>query len=105
MSPKESDIQKSILDYLLMRGYFVWRNNTGAFGAESNGRKRWIRAGKKGAGDIIGLTKEGHFLSIEVKRRGQLPTDDQIRFIRSVLDNKGIAFVAHDLQDIIDKGF
>ncbi len=106
LTPKESDIQKSILDYLLKRGFMVWRNNTGGFGGEGrSGKKWWVRAGYKGSGDIIGLTKDGKFLSIEVKRPGQKPTPDQTRFMERVNASGGQAFVATDLYEICQLGF
>jgi len=104
--PLEASIQKSILDYLLMRGYFVWRNNTGGFGGDSNAGKKWfVRAGLKGSGDIIGMTKTGKFLSIEVKRRGNKPSAEQVHFMDRVKSMDGCAFVAYDIQDVINQGF
>jgi hypothetical protein len=106
LEAREVDIQKSILHYLVLKGYFVWRNNTGAFGGESrNGKRWWVRSGCKGSGDIIGLTKKGHFLSIEVKRCGRKLTEDQERFMNRINENGGCAFLAMDLQDVIDHGF
>jgi len=54
---REKDIQKQILEYLNHQpsSSFFWRQNTGAFRAEHNGKKRLIRFGIPGAADITGL--------------------------------------------------
>lgn len=93
----ETEIQKSILDYLIgVKHFFCWRNNTGGLNTDT----RFIRFGKVGSGDILGLTKEGRFFSIEVKRPGKKPTEDQIEFMNAVAFNNGIAFVATCLEDV-----
>lgn len=96
----EKEIQHLILQYLQLRKIFCWRNNTGAFGAEYNGKKRFIRTGLVGSGDIIGLTPSGRFFSIEVKVPGRPPTFEQIQFMNAVKHNNGIAFVATCLEDV-----
>jgi hypothetical protein len=96
----EKDIQKAILEYLQIKGYFCWRNNTGAVTNSYNGKERFFRYGKAGSGDILGLTKEGKFFSIEVKAKGKKPTPAQVEFIRNITCNKGIAFVAYSVEDV-----
>jgi len=96
----EKDIQKAILEYLQIKGYFCWRNNTGAQSSQYNGKTRFFQYGFKGSGDILGLTKEGKFFSIEVKAKGKKPTDSQVEFIQNITKNKGIAFVAYSVEDV-----
>lgn len=93
----EKDVQKAILDYLAIKGYFFWRNNTGGF---RDKRDHFYQFGKVGSGDILGMTKEGRFFSIEVKAKGKKPTDHQVAFIQRVTANKGIAFVAYSVDDV-----
>lgn len=69
-----------------------WKNN--------RNQKHFMRFGEIGSGDILGLTRSGRFFSIEVKRPGNKPTDDQVRFMEDVKRNNGIAFVATCLEDI-----
>jgi len=96
----EKEIQKTILDYLHLRGIFAWRNNTGAFRSVYNGKERFHRFGTPGSGDILGLTKQGKFFSIEVKAPGNKVTPDQERFMTEVRANQGIAFVAYSVDDV-----
>ena len=96
----EKDIQRAILEYLQIKGYFCFRNNTGAFRATYGGKERFHRYGFTGSGDILGLTKEGKFFSIEVKAKGNKPTPAQVEFIQNVTKNKGIAFVAYSVDDV-----
>lgn len=103
----ERSIQKSILQYLKLRGYLCWRNNTGAWKTSNRfgDPSRFIRFGKVGAGDIIGLKKNGQFFSIEVKKEKGKPTLAQERFGEEVKASNGIWFIAYSLQDVIDWGF
>jgi hypothetical protein len=87
----EADLQKLCLEYLTLCGCFMWRQNTGAMTGEHKGRKWYVRFGVKGLSDIIGVTPEGLFIAVEVKRPGQEPTADQTYFLHRVALNNGIA--------------
>jgi len=64
------------------------------------GKGWYVRFGPAGQSDILGLIPpHGRFLAIEVKRGGQGPTDDQLRFINRVNKAGGLAFVAYSLED------
>ena len=60
---KEAKIQAAILDYLRLKGRFLWRNNSGGFKTERSG---FYRVGTRGAPDIIGGV-DGKFVGLEVK--------------------------------------
>lgn len=98
--PLESEIQRSIFDYLRYKHYFCWRNNTGGF----RSKDRVYHFGHVGSGDIFGVTREGKFFSIEVKRPGKMPTMDQAAWITRVKQSNGIAFVAYSVDDVIANG-
>lgn len=100
----EKETQKAILEYLKLKGYFCWRNNTGANVSEYKGKKRFFQYGKVGSGDILGLTKAGGFFSIEVKSSGKKPSPSQLEFMASVINSKGIAILAYSLDDVISAG-
>jgi hypothetical protein len=102
----ETGFQKAIMDYLQIRGHFVWRNNTGGRPwISSGGRKRMMMFGKKGSGDILGVEKgTGRFISIEVKVPGNMPTDDQVAFMEEILSRGGLAFVASTVDDVTAHG-
>lgn len=97
---KEKDIQRAILEYLQIKGYFCWRNNSGAMSGFHNGKKWFMHFGAVGSGDILGMTKEGRFFSIEVKQPGRYPTPAQKEWIARVVENGGISFVARSLDDV-----
>jgi hypothetical protein len=97
----EADIQKQILQYLSYRHY-CWRNNTGGF---RDKRDHFYQFGKTGSGDILGVKKPtGQFFSIEVKRRGKKPTDNQVQFMQNIVAAGGLAFVAYSVDDVIAAG-
>lgn len=106
----EADVLKQISQYLRIKGYMHWRNNTGArafdYTRKSDGRTshNFFQWGKKGSGDIFGLTKEGKLFSIEVKRKGKKPTPEQYKFMTDIILSNGIAFVAYSVEDVIKNG-
>lgn len=95
--PKESDIQKAILQLLLAKRIFVWRQNTGTVEVED----RYVSFGARGTSDILGIYPGGRFLAIEVKRpkTGKL-SPEQVTFLQKVRKNGGIAMVADSVADV-----
>ena len=88
---KESVLQKRIIEYLNKIGCLAWRNNTGAFAGEYKGKKRFVRFSPVGSGDIFCVMKDGRFMSIEVKRKGQKPTILQVCWIDLINSQKALA--------------
>lgn len=99
MSKSEKTIQKEVLAYLKNKGIYHWRNNTGT--ARVHGFH--VRYGKIGSSDIIGITKDGRFLAIEIKDEKGIVSDEQQKFIDAINNNGGLAFVARSLEDVIQK--
>jgi hypothetical protein len=103
----ERDVLKACLDYLALRGWLAWRNNTGAFAGTHNGKRRFVRFGMPGASDILGLIPNapdgrcGVFLAIETKRPGKPPTEAQDAFLANVRAAGGVALVVHSLDELI----
>lgn len=95
--PKEREILKAILEYLTLKGYLCWRNNTGGF---KNSKGHFFKFGLVGSGDILGLSRGGTFFSIEVKVPGKVPTPAQVQFMKDIIKNNGIAFVAYSVDDV-----
>lgn len=99
---KESQIQKQILDYLRLRGCLVFKHrNVGIWKQKTNSYIP-LSYGEKGISDIIGLTNKGRFLALEVKRKGNKPTQEQLDFIARVKQKKGIGAVVYSLDDVIN---
>ena len=94
----EKDVQRQIMEYLKMRGYFFFRNNTGGF---TNSKGHYYRFGYVGSGDIFGFTKSGRFFSIEVKATGKKPTPEQHEFMAKVNDTGNLAFYADNLETVM----
>lgn len=92
-----------IISLLTIAGHFVWRNNSGGFRVEN----RFIRAGRAGSSDIIGVHKDtGQFIALEVKRPTQIKnvTVHQKLFLEEVAARGGIARVVtseHDIEDLL----
>ena len=100
----EHDIQKLILEWLQLNGFYAWRQNVGAAPYTYKGKTRFIRYGQKGAADILGISIDktgGRLLAVECKVPGKSPTPDQQAFLDAINDQGGIAFCAHSLDEVI----
>jgi len=98
----ESDIQRAICDYLALKHYFFWRQNTAALFREG----RYFSMPKhslRGVPDII-LIKNGRFIGIEVKRPGGKLSDHQIDFQRMCIKNGAEYIIATSVEDVIRVG-
>ena len=95
----ETQLVKSIRQYLSVYRIFTWRQNQGGMKRED----RFVPfTNITGISDIIGLLPDGRFLAIEAKVDKNKPTPDQWDFINAVRLNKGIAIVAYSLDDVIE---
>lgn len=98
--PTEKQLQSAILDYLTMRHFLVWRNNSGTVMTDTNRR---IKLGKAGSPDIVGMTKSGQWLGIEVKGEKGRQRDSQKEFELEVKQNKGVYLLVHSWDEFIQK--
>jgi len=98
----EQNIQKSIIDYLRLKKYVVFKHNSTQFGVR-NGERFAFTNGTKGISDIIACSPRGGFVAIEVKKPGGKPTPEQIDFLERVSKNMGIGILAHSIDDVIGK--
>lgn len=94
----EGQIQKAIIGYLGYETSLAWfaRINTGAVKFDNN---RFVKFAFKGCADIVGQTKKGQFLAIEVKREGEIPTEAQDAFLHKVDSNGGRAGYATSVAE------
>lgn len=97
--PSETVIQTHVLAMLEVHPAIAWakRINVGG-GAMKSGR--WVNFAFPGCSDIIGQTRTGLFFACEVKRPGECCTPAQIKFLRDVNQNKGIAIVASGTEKL-----
>lgn len=102
---KETQLVRLCTNYLIIKGHFVWRNNSGVtknqytnkFGQTS---ERMWRAGVRGGSDIIGISKDGMFIAIECKVGKNKPTEMQKEFLQEITNRGGIAAVVYSLEDL-----
>lgn len=55
----------------------------------------------KGSGDLIGWTKGGRFLSVEVKTESGRVTEDQEKFRTAVNEAGGVGIIARSADDVL----
>lgn len=95
----ESDIQRTILDWLCLHRIFHWRNNVGAFKGEYGGKNRFIRFGWPGSPDIFVINR-GRILGIEVKGPRGKQSPQQKEFANGFAHAGGIYILARSLEDV-----
>lgn len=90
-------------------GCMVWRQQNvptpigGAFAAGHEHEFKGFRsAPNKGMADIGGITPGGRAIQVEVKRPGQLPSQDQVDWLNRVSAAGGIAMLATSVDDVAD---
>lgn len=101
----EHEIQSNILERLnFLKNAFFWRENSGAFALEHNGKKRFFRAGTPGIADIMGLWN-GVPVAIEVKRpkTKKNVSADQKAFLQRFSDCGGVAIVCWDDSTVVQQ--
>ena len=102
--PKEKEIQRTILDWLRVKGAFPIRINSGAMQGDHKGKRWFLRfTSEPGCADILCCLR-GAFISVEVKRPGAstAPTRKlaQESFAESVRRAGGIALVVTGIDDL-----
>lgn len=103
----EADLYAPVLKLLSKRGARAFRNHVGlsAHGNTSSGQNRYVRSGLcPGSSDIIGWTRDGRFLAIELKRPGWKPTKKwlagmQPKFLKAVADAGGVSGVITSVDE------
>ncbi len=111
---KETDIQKSIIDYLELKGYLVVKVNNGGIYVKKTGR--YIPPKAKGVSDLLfwrcRLRNDGRrtmptrefpiYGSIEVKRKPNKPTTEQLEWGEQMKHAGGVFIVAYSLDDVME---
>ncbi len=94
---KSAEITKEIIKYLTLQGHFVVRIN--------NIPGTHYRAGNvtKGVPDIMGCTKSGKALGIEVKTTDK-QSEFQKEFEGHYQKREAVYILAHSLNDVIKAG-
>lgn len=92
---KESDLISVCLEYLAYKGFFVHRQNTGAFKTE----KGFYRFGVKGGGDII-MVYGGQHIEWELKVGKNRQSKSQKEYQEKLEKAGGMYFVIHSLEEL-----
>jgi hypothetical protein len=108
IAPKmtETQLVRLCINYLLTKGHYVWRNNSGGVRSKYTSlvtgqvTERFWRAGVKGSSDILGIAKDGRFIAVECKVGKNDTTDLQDLFLHEILRRGGIGIVAYDIDDL-----
>jgi len=100
MTP-EGAVVNEILEYLQLCRIYAWRNSVGAVTVKNpRGRDRFLRFGKPGSSDILGILPDGRFLAIECKTATGRLSVMQRDFIEDIRSRGGVAFVARGVEDV-----
>ena len=97
LSMLEKEIQKVILDYLRVRHYFFFRNNTGAF---KNKDGHFYRFGDLGSPDIF-VVRKGQIYGIEVKNAKGKQSEHQKNWQENFEKEGGVYILANGLDDVL----
>ena len=66
-----------------------------------NARAITYGLGPDGSGDLLGWTRDGRFASVEVKRPGEYPRQNQKDWMAAVRRAGGVAGVARSVEDAL----
>lgn len=101
----EKEIQLAICDYLALKKYFFWRQNTSPIFDIKTGFYRPLpKYAMRGVSDIILIRKGGQVCFMEVKREKGKLSEGQIEFKRRCDDTGAEYVVVTSLDDVIALG-
>ncbi len=98
----EKEIQLAICDYLALKKYFFWRQNTGAVWDKDRFRSM-PKYSINGVPDII-LIKEGIFIGLEVKQPKGKQSDNQKVFEKLCTANGAEYHIVTSIDDVVRLG-
>ena len=91
MKLTEKQIQNQILSYLRALGIYCWKHWQGPMSPV------------KGIADIIGVTKDGRFIAIEVKGENGKASIEQQHFLHIINSCNGIALLVRSVNEVMEK--
>lgn len=99
--PKEKDVEKSICDWLRIKGFFFWKQpSSGYFDTTRRTfRKHTSPYVRCGVPDII-VVKEGKFIGLEVKSATGRQSTAQEDFERDLRIAGGVYFLVRSIEDV-----
>lgn len=100
---KETDIQRTICDYLALKKYFFWRQNTVPIFADGKFRSM-PKYSMSGVPDIILIKKGGVVCFLEVKRKTGKLSPSQVEFFKKCTLVGADYNVVKSLDDVLALG-
>lgn len=94
----EGDLVRAIIDALTLRGATVWRCNSGKVRV----RGAYLTLAPEGTPDVIGYTRHGRFVGIEVKLPKGRVTKEQLDWHAAARAHGAIAGVAYCVEDALE---
>lgn len=76
----------------------VWKNATGAAVSRTGS---YVKFGKKGSADILGITSDGRMFCVEVKTGQAVQTKEQKAFQNMITKMGGRYFLARNSQSVV----
>jgi hypothetical protein len=99
---KEKNIEYEILQWLNANGIFAWKVNVKGY--YDTKKKFWRKTNNifdlKGQADISAVLPDGHYMALEVKRKGGKKTQEQEHFLHCVKEKGGIGCVVTCIEDV-----
>lgn len=89
---RESKVQRSVIVRLRRLGVVLFRRNVGAM---TDPRGNFVRFAAPGQSDLYGLLPASHggtHVEIEIKSRGNKPTEHQLRWLKEMTARGAVAF-------------
>ena len=96
-APRERNIQKHILNWLVAHGYLFSRTNSGDIVLDDG---RHFRGATPGWPDLTGLTKRGRFCGIEVKTPTGRQSPSQRAMQARIEASGGLYILARSVADV-----
>ncbi len=97
----ETQLVYSVIDYLGVLGFPVFRRNVGALKwLDRNGKSRLTRFNEPGQSDVWAIGPSGLHIEIEVKKQGEVPRANQAAWLSDVARAGGIALCVTSLDEL-----
>lgn len=102
LKQSEHDIQTIIMSYLRLKGFKVWRCNSGRGFYEHKGVKRMVTYGERGMPDLMAISPKygGRLVCIEVKSKTGKATQAQIDWLMNAEMHGAKTIVARDVKEV-----
>lgn len=99
----EHELMNWCISYLSLRGHYVQRINSGKLPVFQNGRiARMVKLAETGTPDIIGYSRSGIFIGIEVKVKPNKPMPAQLEFIGNAKRCGCIAEIIYSQEQLME---